>query len=65
MPAFLNGWPVWALVVAGAILAYLGYRYWAKHKKATAVKAQLAKVSNIGPNEFTSPRDNPENGGGA
>lgn len=57
MPAFISNLPTWIIILAGIVLAYLGYRYY-KYKKATAYAPSIMQ----GKDTTITPRDNPPNG---
>jgi len=52
------GLPTWVIVLVGAIVAYLLYKYW-KYKKATKYAPNIAHGTSL---DFSTPRDNPTNG---
>jgi hypothetical protein len=58
MPGFISNLPVWVIVVIGAVLAYLGYKYW-QYRKSTAYGP---KISTLRDSDFSTERDNPKNG---
>jgi uncharacterized membrane protein YebE (DUF533 family) len=55
---FLSTLPLWVYVIAGLVLAYVGYKVW-KKKKA---QGYTPKIANLSASDFSTPRDNPEGG---